>query len=101
MILVTITIFNVNFYIHVTHIPSWDALTLFKMDLNSLDIQHEYYISNLNDKIVNCLLSVAQTFILLLLNCYSNICTRLLQPNALACRVQTFLFRRGLNFSLR
>ena len=69
------------------------------LHLCSLGIQLAYYIRNLNNKMVECLLSVAQTFILIFtLVCYSNICNRLSETNAPEHRVQTSLKRCGLKF---
>ena len=54
--------------IYVTHITLLKAVILFKLLLLcSLGIKLANYIRNLNNKIVKCLFSVAQTFILLFL----------------------------------
>ena len=89
--------------IYVTHITPLKAVILFEMLLLcSLGIQLANYIRNLNNSMVLCLLSVAQTFILIFsLVCYSNICNRLSETNAPEHRVQTSLKRCGLKFSSR
>ena len=64
MMLVTISIYKENI-IYVTNITPSEAAMLCKMLLlYSLGIQLTYFIRNLI-KVVKCLLSVAQTFILL------------------------------------